>query len=272
MGRHWTLDDIAWDRFDPTRVDADMLKAVKTAALVEANSADYVAYLRNIFPNDAQFADVIENWGVEEVQHGIALGRWATLCDPSFNFEDALARFRSGFQLPLDATESVRGSRTGELLARCIVESGTSSFYSAIRDSTDEPLLKEIAHRIAGDEFRHYRLFFDNMRRYAAERVGFMTKMKVAIGRLSEVDDDELSYAYHAANHGPGAPYDRAACARDYGRITGRLYGYGHLARGLNMILKAMGFRPHSRTADVVSRIAWRGLQYRNRKLERQAA
>ncbi|MEQ8266944.1 MAG: hypothetical protein RH982_07095 [Parvibaculum sp.] len=34
--------------------------------------------------------------------------------------------------IPLDAVQSVRGSRGGELIARCVVESGTSSCYTAI--------------------------------------------------------------------------------------------------------------------------------------------
>ena len=30
--KHWTLDNIAWDRFDPSRVDPDLLHIVKAAA------------------------------------------------------------------------------------------------------------------------------------------------------------------------------------------------------------------------------------------------
>ena len=51
------------------------------------------------------------------------------------------------------------------MIARCVVESGTSSYYSAIRDATDEPVLKEIAGRIAADEYRHYKLFYDTLQR-----------------------------------------------------------------------------------------------------------
>ena len=89
------------------------------------------------------------------------------MADPSFSFSDSLARFRESFRIPEGASGSVRGSRTGELIARCVVECGTSSFYSAIRDSADEPVLKAICHRIAGDEFRHYKLFRQQYRRYS---------------------------------------------------------------------------------------------------------
>ncbi len=149
MARHWTLDDIPWARFDAARVDADVLKAVKAAAMVEHNGGDYVTYLCNVFPDDPEFQAAARAWGAEEVQHGQALARWARLADPGFDFEARFARFLAGFRLPLEAERSVRGSRTGELLARCMVEVGTSSFYSAMRDAADEPVLKEICRRIA---------------------------------------------------------------------------------------------------------------------------
>ena len=60
-----------------------------------------------------------------------------------------MRRFTEGYRLPLEATASVRGSRNGELVARCVVECGTSSFYTAIRDATDEPVLKMVAAKIA---------------------------------------------------------------------------------------------------------------------------
>jgi len=41
----WTLDDIAWDRFDRTKVDPELLRIVKAASLVEYNGADYAQYL-----------------------------------------------------------------------------------------------------------------------------------------------------------------------------------------------------------------------------------
>ena len=62
----------------------------------------------------------------------------------------AFARFRAGYKLPLDATASVRGSQAGEMMARCIVETGTSSYYSALEDATDEPVLKQICGQDRG--------------------------------------------------------------------------------------------------------------------------
>ncbi|MFQ5959028.1 MAG: ferritin-like domain-containing protein, partial [Alphaproteobacteria bacterium] len=132
---HWSVDDIAWHRFDPSAADPEIVKVVKAAAMVEMNGADYATYLCNVFADDAEFCAAARRWAGEEVQHGRALRRWAELADPGFDFAAAFQRFKEGYRLPLEATASVRGSRAGELVARCVVEVGTSSYYSALRDA-----------------------------------------------------------------------------------------------------------------------------------------
>ena len=130
MSRYWTLGDIDWGRFRPDLVDDDMLATVKAAALVEANAPDYVTYLRNVFRDDADLCELLGAWGAEEEQHGAALARWATMADPSFDFEASLTVFRADYeQVPLDTDQSVRGSKLGELFARCVVESGTRPVF-----------------------------------------------------------------------------------------------------------------------------------------------
>jgi len=271
MQSHWTLDDIPWDQFDPTAIDPEVVKAVKAAAMVEHNGADYEVYLHRVFKDDPAFCEAVSHWAEEEVRHGEALGRWARMADPDFDFDGSFARFREGFSLPLDAAESVRGSRTGELIARCMVEIGTSSFYSALRDATDEPVLKKIAGNIAGDEFRHFKLFFDTMRRYQErEKIGLARRLWIAVGRALESEDDELAYAYYSANGG-AAPYDRRQSVEAYARRAYRLYRYGHVARGLGMAFKAIGLRPRGRLSRTLSNFVWRAMQFRVRRLERVA-
>lgn len=272
MGRQWGLDDIGWEKFDPSKVDPDLVMAVKAASLVEANSHDYVVYLLNVFHEDTHLHDLIRRWGDEERMHGMALAEWARHADPAFDFEDALRRFRAGYQLPLDVTDSVRGSRAGELLARCVVECGTSSYYSAIRDAVEEPVLKQVCHLIAGDEFRHFKLFYDNLQRYEGDRLGLFRRIKVALTRVNEADDDELSFAFHCANFGPEVPYDRVRSLNAYGRRAYRNYRYGHLARAISMIMKAIGLPPHGAVAAITQRGAWWLWEKRTRKLERTAA
>jgi hypothetical protein len=80
---YWTLDDIRWDRFDRSKVDPELLKVIKAASLVERNARDYAAYLCSVFSDDPEVLRTTEEWAAEEVQHGMALGRWAQLASTS---------------------------------------------------------------------------------------------------------------------------------------------------------------------------------------------
>jgi rubrerythrin len=240
----WSLSDIDWARLDPSAVEPDLLAAVKTAALVEANSADYVVYLHNVFHDDSEFKQAASQWGVEEAQHGAALGRWAESVDPNFDFNASLARFRAGYQVPLDSSVSVRGSPAGELLARCVVESGTCSYYAALRDFTTEPVLRQICQRIAQDEAHHYQLLKTHYARYPAP--GRLARLKIALGRVVETSDDELGYAWYSANDAhrePVVAYDRKRSTASYQRIATGMYRESHMRTLIHMIANAMDLR-----------------------------
>jgi rubrerythrin len=273
MSRHWTLEDIRWEDFDASKVDPDILRAVKAAAMVEFNAPDYVTYLCNVFADRPDVKEAIHKWGTEEVQHGKALARWAELADPSFSFDEAFKRFREGYSIPVDAIESVRGSRGGELIARCVVESGTSSYYTAIKDATDEPVLKQIAANIAADEFRHYKLFYDQFNDLGETPPSTLDRIRVAVGRVSEADDDELACAYYAANTPAdgSVPYERARFAKAYEKRALGLYRRQHVERLISMVGKAAGLKPHGLLMRAVSAMAWRYWRFRNWQLSRAA-
>ncbi len=266
--RHWTLTDIPWQDFDPARVDSEIVKVIKASAMVEHNGGDYGTYLCNVFRDDPEFTTVARAWAQEEIQHGQALAMWAERADPSFNFEAGFKRFTDGYKIPLDAKASVRGSRAGELVARCIVETGTSSWYTALMEATDEPVLKEICRNIAADEHRHYKLFYDHLRRYLKlEGIGRLRRLLVALGRLRESEDDELAYAYFAATAPAGAVYDRKRFSRAYARRAFAFYRRRHVERGVAMALKAAGLKANGRLHGFLSRLGFWFLNSRGRRL-----
>ncbi len=271
MSGRWTLDDIPWDKFDPSAVTSDLLAVAKTASLVEANSADYVTYLCNVFADDEDFKAAAQEWGVEEAQHGAALGRWAELADPGFSFEKSLAHFRAGYSLPLDSSASVRGSRSGELIARCVVETGTSSFYSAIRDACQEPVLRDICKRIASDEFFHYQLFEKHLKRYEQHgKLSWWARLKIAVGRVQEAEDDELAYAYYSANiafTSPDVPYENKRFATVYWQQAMGLYRERHIENAARMILRAADLKPNGWLATLAAKTAWKFVQWRQGRL-----
>src|SRR5579864_4458637 len=237
---HWTLDDIPWDRFDRAKVDPEILRIVKAASLVEQNGGDYAQYLCGVFADDPLFKAAAQRWGSEEIQHGQALGRWAALADPSFDHAAACARFTAGFRVDLDAKASVRGSRAKE--------------------------------RIAADELRHYKLFLTHLERYIeAEGLGFWGRLHVALGRIGESEDDELAFAYHAAND-PRGTYHRGRAKRAYARRAYAVYRRHHVERGMAMILKAVGLTPNGRLNRLATNLSWWFMRHRVARLEREAA
>jgi rubrerythrin len=265
----WTLDDIPWDRFDASKAEPWMITAIKGAALVEFNAPDYVSYLKRVF-HDAKTQALIEQWGKEESQHGRALGRWAEMADPTFNLKETFERFREGYR-PIHFTGaeegSIRGSKRGEMISRCVVESGTSSYYSAIRDTADEPVLKEIAGRIAADEYRHYKLFYETMNAQDEKDLPFWKKLIVAVGRINESDDDELSYAYYCAAVSKSAeaatPYVRAQYAKASYKTILRIYHRHHVQKLTQMVSKAVGADPQGRLTKAAGGLLWRMLRVR---------
>jgi len=269
--KHWRIEEVAWDRFDPARLDSELVPLVKAAAMVERNGTDYAVYLNRVFADDPDFCRAADYWAEEEVQHGDALGRWAMLADPGWDYQAAFARYRAGYKLPLEATASVRGSRTGELIARCMVETGTSSYYSALAEATREPVLRQICKNIAADEFRHYKLFYDHMRRYLKrENIGLARRLRIALGRIGESEDDELAFAWHCGNQAEGKPFVRADCTAAYMGRAIMFYRFRHVERGVGMVLKAVGVKPRGRIGDMAAKLTWRLLQWRQRRYARQ--
>jgi len=214
VSTHWSVDDIPWDNFRADLVDKELVKIVKAAALVESNADDYASYLCNVFHDDLTMQKLARDWAVEEVQHGAVLGRWAKMADAAFDYDARFQRFRDGYSIEVESDQSVRGSRSGELIARCMVEVGTSSYYTAIAEASEEPVLREVCRRIATDD--------------------------------AGSEDDELAYAFYAANDDE-APYNRKRCAKEYLQRAMRLYRPQHVERAMAMVLKAVGFEPRGR-------------------------
>jgi len=95
-----------------------------------------------------------QHWLPEELCHGDMLRRYVKHAGPEFDWGRAYAAFMEEYSqlCQLEALESSRGL---ELAGRCVVEMGTSTYYEAIRDMSEEPVLKQLAGLIRCDEIRH---------------------------------------------------------------------------------------------------------------------
>jgi hypothetical protein len=238
----WNLESIPWHQFDRAKVDATLLEQAKGAALVESNASDYVIYLHKVFAGDQEILQDIVDWGKEEELHGAALRKWCEMADPAFDYESALTRFKEAYHLPM-VSASVRGSEAQELIARCVIETGTSTFYTALRDASAEPVFREICRRIAGDEVRHFQLFLKYLReRYAQQDLSLLKRLRTIFERVLEIEDAELTFAHFAANLGPHFDSGKKEqYTRRYLAKVAEIYKPRHFAMSVPMLAKASG-------------------------------
>jgi hypothetical protein len=266
VSKAWKFEDINWSLFDLQKVDPIMLRVMKAGSVVEHNGSDYGLYLKNVFKGDTLFEKEITGWSQDEIKHGKVLAAWIKMADPSFNFEDRFKAYVEGFPIATDSTESIRGSRACELITRCMVEIGTSSFYTAVKETTEEPLLKHICNKIAADELRHYKLFYTHFQRYQTqEKLSVFKRLQIAISRLLENEDDELAFAYYTAN-GETAPYDRKRYTQLYGKSVYSYYRRDNVTRSMALFCKAIGLNPQGWAHKLLSFLAFKVLSLKTKK------
>jgi hypothetical protein len=104
------------------------------------------------------------------------------------------------------------------------------------------------------------------------ERIGIVRRLRIALGRVGESEDDELAYAYHCSNDAPGVAYNHDRCIAGYMSRAMAAYRYRHLERGIGMILKAIGLPPRGRFSALMVGLSWRFMQRRQRRFASMAA
>jgi hypothetical protein len=111
------------------------------------------------------------------------------------------------------------------------------------------------------------------MRRYLArEKIGLLGRLRIALGRIGESEDDELAFAYHCGNEPDSMSYRHGRCTAAYMARAMAFYRFHHVARGTSMILKTVGLPPRGRFSHLFAKGAWRLLQLRQRRYARQLA
>jgi hypothetical protein len=213
---HWSLDQIGYERIDVARVRSrdDLFLLVCSASFIESGSDTYTRNLIEYFASDADFVDWLQDrWEPEELQHGRALRNYLQHVWPDFDWDAAYAGFFAEYaQLcVIDELEPTRGQ---ELVARCIVETGTTTYYQALAALADEPVLHGLASRIRADEVGHYKQFYHQFLKYR-EREG-LGRAQVVAAIWRRVAELRRSDSDIALRHAARALGGRADTARDH--------------------------------------------------------
>jgi hypothetical protein len=200
-GTSWSIDDVPYHALspDPVSVDRRLFYLVASASFIEITSRLYTRNLVDYFRGDSEVVEWLEReWESEELRHGTALKRYVRTAWPDFDWEAAYRIFLDQYT-PLCTVELLAGTRALEMAARCVVETGTASFYRMVSELSEEPVLSGLAARISADEVRHYKHFYRYFRRYRAlERPGRAAVLRTLWNRLAAVETEDALCAFEA--------------------------------------------------------------------------
>ncbi len=191
---HWRIEDIDFSAAN-TRISVEdpvMLWLAAASSFIESASDIYTVNLVEYFDDDEEISGwLASHWESEELQHGRALRAYVEAAWPEFDWEAAFKAFLVDYS-KLCSVEVLGPTHTLELASRCVIETGTSTLYRAIRDATQDPALRQVADHIQRDEVRHYKYFYNFFRRYNAKGgTSRWAIAKILLARVQEIRDSD---------------------------------------------------------------------------------
>jgi len=262
--QHWSLDDISWHaiRRDAVARTEAWFYLLASASLMESATDLYTENLIDFFADDQEVTWWLENyWLPEELQHGRALRRYVEVAWPEFDWEPARRRFVAEFRPFCDT--ALEPSRSLEMASRCVVETGTASYYRTLSRASPDPVLGTLTRRIAEDEVRHYKHFYRYFRKYQYREAPSRTAVLPALWRRLRMTGGEDSYIVlkhvYNARH-PGKPFDIGVYRRVRRECRALLHDHFPHEMSVRMLLKPLdlGRRTQRMTLPVIAAVARR--------------
>jgi hypothetical protein len=262
--QHWSVDDIPWHaiRRDAVAHTDALFYLLASASLMESATDLYTENLIEFFAGDVEVTSWLENyWLPEELQHGRALRRYVEFAWPQFDWEPARHRFVEEFRPFCDV--ALEPSRSLEMASRCVVETGTASYYRTLSRASPDPVLGMLTSHIAEDEVRHYKHFYRFFRKYQDQEAQSRTAVLPALWRRLRMTGGDDSYIVlkhvYGARH-PGERFDIEVYRHVRRECRTLLHGHFPHEMGVRMLLKPLGLGPRAQrmTLPVVAAVARR--------------
>lgn len=185
LAPQWGLDQIPFELIDVPSVRSreDLFYLVIGASFVEIASDLYTHNLIQLFEGDDEVVQWLQNkWQHEEMRHGYALRDYAKYVWPEFDWQNAYDAFFEEYSA-MCTMEEFEPTKGLEMVARCVVETGTATFYTALSQHSTEPVLSGIAARIRAEEVGHYKYFYQYFRHYQKQESASRWRVLGAIRR-----------------------------------------------------------------------------------------
>ena len=205
---HWRIEDIDFSAIDRSAIEynQDLFFLLMSASFIETGSDTYAANLAEHYAAWPEIAVWLKDqWESEELQHGCALRAYVEAVWPEFPWQQAYDSFFAEYS-QLCTMEELYPDQRLEMVARCVVETGTTAYYHTLRELSDEPVLSELLGNIRNDEvnhFKHFLKYFKELQQQAP--VGRMRIAKALYGRLKELreSDSDIALRHVWAHKGP---------------------------------------------------------------------
>lgn len=243
------MGDLDWEAIDRAAIehDEDLFYLLVSASFIETGSDTYAANLAEHYAGYPEIrAWLHEHWEAEELQHGAALRRYVEAAWPVFPWQAAYDSFFAEYAQLCTVDELYDDCRL-EMVARCVVETGTTAYYQTLRDLSTEPVLRELLGHIRNDEVGHYKHFLKYFRLLQQQApVGRVQVAGALYSRLKELreSDSDVALRHVWANKGElfaqGAGSFAEVAQRVYQLVSTRLPA----DQSIRMLLKPLQLPP----------------------------
>ncbi|WP_394782341.1 ferritin-like domain-containing protein [Undibacterium sp.] len=239
----WNLKDIDFDSINPETIRHDklMFYMLASASLVEIMAELYTDNLIEKFRDKPEVVSWLRQyWQHEEVQHGYALKAYVEHVWPEFDWQLANTRFREEYSA-LCTEEQLEDSPALELIARCVVETGTTTMYHAVHDYVREPVLRQLFTNIKTDESNHYAHFRKFYEGYGDGRPhGVWAVGKTIWRRMTEIqgEDSYIAFKHVFAVRNPHTPFREEDWQEFSGMVKEKARHHYPYAVAVKMLMK----------------------------------
>lgn len=248
-GASWSVDDIPYHALvhDEIRDDRRLFHIVASASFIEITSDLYTRNLVELFRDDQEVVGWLEHaWEKEEMQHGAALKRYVQTAWPEFDWDAGYRTFFAEYSR-VCTLEALAETRALEMASRCVVETGTATFYRMLSELSHEPVLKRLAAEISADEVRHYKHFYRFFLRYRdREQPGRVAILHTLVKRAAEVETLDAYCAYKGVHRGsePGAEFRNSDFDAYRAGVAELLAQHYRFEMAVKMLIKPLGLHP----------------------------
>ena len=223
--KHWQLEDLDFEGIDRAAIasNEDLFFLLMAASFVETGSDTYAANLSEHFSSYPEISEWLAGrWEHEELQHGRALRCYVEAVWPEFPWQQAYDSFFAEYS-KICTIEELYPDRRLEMVARCVVEMGTTAYYQTLRGLSDEPVLKQLLGNIRNDEVGHYKHFLKYFKELQdSDPVGRVKIAGALYSRLKELRESDTDIALRHVWAHKGSHF--AESSQNFGQMAQRLY------------------------------------------------